>query len=91
MVARCVASTHILLFLFPRRFSLRPSAYLGSLCGKAFPEKVFSAALCVSRRLCGNGYLTAERAEIRREPQRRTNRLRGSPKAEQGNSPKFSK
>jgi hypothetical protein len=31
--------------------SLRPSAYLGVLCG--------------------NGYFTAERAEIRREPQRR--------------------
>jgi hypothetical protein len=45
-----------------------------------FSEKVFSlrpsAYLGGLGGFCGNGYLTAERAEIRREPQRRNGWLR---------------
>jgi hypothetical protein len=43
----CVASTHILLFFFLRRFSLRPSAYLGGLCGNAY----FTAERAQMRRV----------------------------------------
>jgi hypothetical protein len=74
----CVASTQILLFL--RRFSLRPSAYLGGLCVNDY----FTAERAETRRgprrrktltatllRCVNSYFTAERAEIRRGPRRR--------------------
>jgi hypothetical protein len=66
-----LANTQIVLFL--RRFFRGPLRSLRSQYAySSFFEKVFSAALCViSAVLCGNAYFTAERAEIRREPQRR--------------------